>query len=96
MPLWLMIFFQVLPYVPTLVQTAETAFSGKPGSGAAKKSLAMNLTGIALDAASVKVPALQADTNKKVVLDAVGGAIDATVSVMNAAGIFKKAEPAKP
>ena len=96
MPLWLMIFFQVLPYVPTLVQTAETAFSGKPGSGAAKKSLALNLTGIALDGAAMKMPMLQSDTNKKVVLDAVAGAIDATVSVMNAAGIFKKAEPAKP
>lgn len=44
----LIILLPLLSQLPTLIQEAEKAFSGKPGSGAAKKQLVMDTVDTAL------------------------------------------------
>ncbi len=76
---------QLLVGLPSLIATAEKAFSGKKGSGKAKKKLVMDSATAALGVASQlgKTP-VSAD-EQAVILGAVSQLTDTTVEAINAA-----------
>lgn len=80
---WLMFAMQIISAIPSLVTTAETAFSGKPGSGAYKKKLVMDsvMTGLSLSPA-FGTP--MTDDQKKAVEQVSSTMVDAVVTTINA------------
>lgn len=84
MGIFLMV-LQALSLVPDLILGAEKAFSGRKGSGKAKKKLVMDATKAAI-AATPKLKKADA----AVVLETVSKSIDATVKTINAVNALKK------
>lgn len=82
------VFMQFLIAIPQLVQTAETAFSGKPGSGAAKKDLVVGIVNQGLttyqQVASDKLP----PESVVAIQETVSTVIDVTVNAMNAGEVL--------
>lgn len=84
MGIFLMV-LQALTVLPDLILGAEKAFSGRKGSGKAKKKLVMDAAKLAV-AADKKMKAKE----KALVLDTVSRSIDATVKTINAVNALKK------
>lgn len=80
----LLMALQALSLVPGLILGAEQAFSGKKGSGKAKKKLVMDSTKAAVAAAKLK------KKDADVVLQTVSQFTDATVKTLNAVNALKK------
>ena len=73
----------IMSAIPTLIQTAETAFSGHPGSGAAKKQLVMQSTAVMLGLAGSAKPGLLTDEKSSAILASVSALTDSTVAIIN-------------
>jgi hypothetical protein len=93
-------FFTLMPLVlsilgqlPELINIAEKAFGGKPGSGAAKKALVTDTVSAALtvyqSVASHPLPA----NHTAAILGAVSSLTDSTVQAINTAGLFIRPSP---
>jgi hypothetical protein len=82
------VILQLLPMLLSLISTAETAFSGRPGeSGAAKKKLVLDGLKVGLDAAATMgAPGLQDPAKRDEIHKAAGGLVDGIVDTLNAAG----------
>jgi hypothetical protein len=83
MPIFLMV-LQALTLLPDLILGAERAFSGRKGSGKAKKKLVMTAAKAAVDA-SKGTPA-----EKKLVMATVSKAVNSTVKTINAVNAIKQ------
>lgn len=86
-PKILQLILSLLPSVLSLIPVAEAAFSGRPGSGAAKKELVMQGVQIGTQVAGQFVPELQNPEVLGAVHRAAGAVVDATVAAMNAAPV---------
>lgn len=75
---------QLLVGLPSLIATAETAFSGRKGSGKAKKKLVMDSAAVALNVAAQLGKAPVNAEEQAVILGAVSQLTDATVETINA------------
>ena len=73
----------IMSAIPTLIQTAETAFSGHPGSGDAKKKLVMESTATLLGLAGAAKPGLIKDGQAVSILESVSALTDSTVAIIN-------------
>ena len=87
---------QVLTALPSLIQTAEVAFSGKPGSGQYKKQFVMDTVNAALTIAPSAGATITNDQQQAISATS-SALVDSVVANINA---FKKAstpapEPAK-
>lgn len=83
---------QVLTALPSLIQTAETAFSGKPGSGKFKKQFVMDTMNAALAIApstGVKIT----EEQQQLISATSSVLVDSVVANINA---FKKADASTP
>lgn len=81
----------IMSALPTLIQTAETAFSGHPGSGKAKKELVMASTATILGMASQAKPGLLTQDQADDILGSVSVLTDSTVAIINS--VKKPAQP---
>jgi hypothetical protein len=89
--MWLQLIPLILSIVgelPSLITKAEAAFSGKPGSGALKKSFVVEAAGAALNAYQTLSPHPLAPDHVSSVLGTISTITDATVAAMNTAGIL--------
>lgn len=77
---------QVLTALPSLIQTAEVAFSGKPGSGKYKKQFVMDTVNAAL-AIAPTAGATISEEQKQAVSATSSALVDSVVANINA---FKK------
>ena len=87
---------QILAAVPSLIVTAEKAFSGSPGSGAAKKELIMQATANVINSAGLISGEPVDDAHRQVVLGSVSAFTDATVAIMNSVDALGKSETVVP
>jgi len=82
------VMLQFLMAVPQLVATAETAFSGRPGSGAAKKDLVLSVVNQGLRTyqhmATHKLPANQVAA----IQGTANVLVDSTVALLNASQVM--------
>jgi hypothetical protein len=83
----------IISELPGLIQKAELAFGGKPGSGPAKKEFVVGAAGAALDAFNSLSSHPLAPDHVSAVLNTVSSITDATVSAFNTAGVFQNAPP---
>jgi hypothetical protein len=97
MPVWLIpIILQLIAQLPSLIQVAEQAFSGKPGSGAAKKEFVQNSVDTALNVVQQVAPGQLNTEQAKAISATAGIVIDATVAVMKTADVMKGASQIMP
>jgi hypothetical protein len=84
------VLMQFLASLPGLIQTAEHAFSGKPGSGEAKKELVTGIVNEGLKTYQSVVPKEQQLPEEQVqaIQNTVDTVIDTTVDVMNTAKVI--------
>ena len=83
---------QILTSVPSLIVVAEKAFSGTPGSGAAKKELIMSATENVINAAGLISGEPVNDEHRQVVLGTVSAFTDATVGILNSVDALDKTQ----
>lgn len=84
----------ILKELPGLVLVAEAAFSGKPGSGAAKKEMVQMLAQAGLNLyQGVSGQQLSADA-VKALMATVSAVTDAIVTAFNAVQVFRAPMPA--
>lgn len=92
MPL-LILLLPLLSQLPALIQEAEKAFSGKPGSGAAKKQLVLNTVSTALnvlhETGQADIPA----DHHMVIVNHTSNLIDGIVTAMNDVEALVKPNP---
>lgn len=74
---------QVLTALPSLIQTAEVAFSGKPGSGKYKKQFVMDTVNAAL-AIAPTAGAIISEEQKQAVSATSSALVDSVVANINA------------
>lgn len=88
----LALMLQILSALPSLIQTAEVAFSGKPGSGKFKKQFVMDT----INAALVIAPTAGAkitEEQQQAISTTSSALVDSVVANVNA---FKKMDTAAP
>lgn len=83
-----MLVLSLLGKLPELIAMAERAFSGKPGSGAAKKELVMGSVATSLEAANLAGANLSEDDKAKV-MGVTSKAVDTTVDVLKTANVLQ-------
>ena len=79
---------QIMAVIPSLITTAEIAFSGKPGNGPAKKELVMEATQAALIATGTMTGKPFSKEESRTILDTVSGFTDAAVEIVNSVDGF--------
>lgn len=91
------IILSLISELPTLIHAAEVAFSGKPGSGDAKKSFVLQSAGEALNIYQQAVTSHPlSDSTKNAILGTVSTVADTVVAGFNLSGIFKTSNPLTP
>ena len=84
----------LLQALPSLIQTAEAAFSKGSKAGAQKKAFVLQASQAAIStAAALGAKPLQDTHTQQVLLDTIGALTDATVTGLNAAGALHDPAP---
>ncbi len=79
--MWLQAMLSILSILPTMIKSAEDAFSGKPGSGALKKQLVLDTTQAALAIANQINPITEGQS--QAIMGTVNTLTDSTVAILN-------------
>jgi len=82
--------FQLLGVIPGLIQQAEVAFSGQPGSGAKKKEFILASAKALIDTQEMIKADLLTAEQEAAVVDTIAEVTDAIVSAVNTAKLFQK------
>lgn len=91
MPLFLIpVIMQLIAALPQLIKVAEDAFGGKPGNGEAKKQLVLGGASAIMNIVSTVNKDTIKPEHQTAILGTISSLCDATVSVFNTAGLFKK------
>lgn len=83
------ILLQALALIPGLIDQAESSFSGKPGSGPAKKEFIMNSVKGLIAMQQTINPDLLTDAQEAAIILVVDKQTDATVEILNAIKLFQ-------
>lgn len=81
---------QLIAALPQLIKVAEDAFGGKPGNGPAKKELVLSGASAVMNVISTINKDTIKPEHQTAILNTLSSLADATVSVFNTAGLFKK------
>lgn len=89
MPTYLLpIVMQLIGVVPGLITQAEMAFSGKPGSGAAKKQFVIEGATALLQAMGTLKPGLMTPAQRDAIMATIASITDSIVMAINTAKLF--------
>lgn len=93
-PFLMPLIFQLLAVVQGLIQQAEAAFSGQPGSGDLKKQFVINAATTILESFGTLKPGAMNAEQKAAVINTISSITDSIVMALNTAKLFDAPKPA--